>query len=253
LEKLQKEHSFTHVVHLSGYTSAPMFAEDTEQKLVNKHPRIPQCPCARATSQSARRVRVDLKLLRAESQAVPGGHADHPGHAVQMSKITMENAAHTYNLEYGVRANGLRFFSVYGRTSGTSTIREQHQPIPLVDRNGVSPVVFATDRRRGTSRTSETSSTGSLAILEKGTASDVYNIGTGKENSFNEMIQTINEELGTSVKPRYVVNPLKNYVQATLADPSKIEKEIGWKAKTSLRQGIKKVIAAKEPFSSSRG
>ena len=41
------------------------------------------------------------------------------------------------------------------------------------------------------------------------------------------------------MKPQYTENPIKNYVQHTLADTSKAEKEIGFKAKTTLGDGYR--------------
>lgn len=42
----------------------------------------------------------------------------------------------------------------------------------------------------------------------------IYDIGTGHEVSFNELVSTINEVLGTKIQPIYVPKP-KNYVPST--------------------------------------
>ena len=86
-------------------------------------------------------------------------------------------------------------------------------------------------------------------IMEKAKGSEVYNIGTGKEYSFNEMIQIINILLKKDIKPTYIKNPLNNYVFNTRASIKKIKTEIGWEPKTSLKQGIKKIIDFNENVS----
>jgi len=48
--------------------------------------------------------------------------------------------------------------------------------------------------------------------------------------------------LGTNIKPKYVPNPIKNYVYRTQADTTKAEKILGFKAKTDLETGVKTTI-----------
>jgi len=48
--------------------------------------------------------------------------------------------------------------------------------------------------------------------------------------------------LGREIEIEYVENPLNNYVEHTCADTTKAEKALGFKAKTSLEDGIKKCL-----------
>lgn len=60
-------------------------------------------------------------------------------------------------------------------------------------------------------------------------------IGTGISHSFNEVVDLINEELKTNIKPIYIDSPEK-YVQETICgNPVKFQ--------YSLREGIKEVLA----------
>ncbi len=68
---------------------------------------------------------------------------------------------------------------------------------------------------------------------------EIYNVGTGVNYSINEMVDMLNEELGTSIKPKYIAMPVKNYVMETKADTTKAEKKLGFKAKITLEEGIK--------------
>jgi len=58
----------------------------------------------------------------------------------------------------------------------------------------------------------------------------------------NEMVKILNSKLGTDIKPTYQENKIKNYVQETLADTSKAESVLGFKAKVSLEEGIERLI-----------
>lgn len=249
LGRLVEKHGVDRIAHLSGYTSAPMYDADPQARIEeNFHQFLNVLEIARK-----RRVKVVYASTSSFYSRCPKPFREdmliRPGTPYELSKYIMEQAAHTYNLQHGVVANGLRFFSVYGpyerhKTRYANNISQFYWSI----KNGVAPVVFGDG-----SQTRDFTYVGDLVdailrILEKGQGSEAYNIGTGSEHSFNEMIRIINEELGTHVEPRYIRNPLKNYVQETLADTGKIQREIGWNASTSLREGIRRLVAVDEPF-----
>jgi len=71
----------------------------------------------------------------------------------------------------------------------------------------------------------------------------VFNVGTGRACSFNEVIGMINAQLGTDIKHKYIENPIKNYVQDTLADTGKCRKALGFQAQISLEEGIHELAA----------
>jgi nucleoside-diphosphate-sugar epimerase len=48
--------------------------------------------------------------------------------------------------------------------------------------------------------------------------------------------------MGASMEPKYVQNPIKNYVQYTQADTNKAEKILGFKAKLDLSSGIDRLL-----------
>ena len=70
----------------------------------------------------------------------------------------------------------------------------------------------------------------------------VFNIGTGMSHSFNDVVRILNSELGMDIEPRYIENPLKNYVGHTLADITRAGDVLGYTPKYSLEQGIKELI-----------
>ena len=70
------------------------------------------------------------------------------------------------------------------------------------------------------------------------TENTVVNIGTGTSTSFNEVIDAINEALGTSLEPDYFDNPYDFYQNFTQADISHTTAVTGWKPDFSTREGI---------------
>jgi UDP-glucose 4-epimerase len=72
---------------------------------------------------------------------------------------------------------------------------------------------------------------------------NIYNIGTGTETSFNQVIAIINKLLGTEIRPIYVKNPIHNYVQHTRADISKAKSELGYEPKwMDIEVGIRELL-----------
>jgi len=71
---------------------------------------------------------------------------------------------------------------------------------------------------------------------------DVFNVGFGKNYSLNEVLEILSNVLNKEIKAKYVENPIKNYVQHTLADTNKAKNKLGFKAKVSLEEGIKKIL-----------
>lgn len=66
---------------------------------------------------------------------------------------------------------------------------------------------------------------------------DVYNVGTGKGTSVQELIDTFEKTTGVPV-PRTVGKKRPGDVVACYADARKIEKDLGWKATHSLEQAL---------------
>ena len=78
----------------------------------------------------------------------------------------------------------------------------------------------------------------------KAKKSGIYNVGTGIATSFNDLIKTLNEVLGTNLEPEYFDMPYdpKTYQNNTQADTKKAEKFLGFKAKWSLKKAIKNYV-----------
>ena len=71
---------------------------------------------------------------------------------------------------------------------------------------------------------------------------DVFNVGTGVKTSFNQVVEKLQEHFENKLTPIYVNNPIKNYVQHTLADINKMESVLGVKPKVTFEEGIRRII-----------
>jgi UDP-glucose 4-epimerase len=159
------------------------------------------------------------------------------------TKLLNEHLAAVYSNEYGIRAIGFRYMSIYGRHEESKGIfanlvsqflwemKKDEQPVIYGDGEQTRDFVLAKDVAAA-----------HLLAMKSGVKSDVFNIGTGKATSLNELVDIINKILGKTIKPNYVKVPVKNYIATQQADTSKTEKLIGFKAKYSLEQGIRQII-----------
>jgi nucleoside-diphosphate-sugar epimerase len=84
-----------------------------------------------------------------------------------------------------------------------------------------------------------------LLAMDSDKKCGLYNIGTGIETSFNQIVDILNKHLGTSIKA-YLNNPIKNYGYRTLADISLAAQELGYKPKWTLDNGIRQLVVVYE-------
>jgi UDP-glucose 4-epimerase len=165
------------------------------------------------------------------------------------SMLGRERYAEYYNNFYdGLSLAGMRFFSVYQGYNGNEGHKGEYANTvsQFADQiaSGEPPVLWGD----GTQTRDFTHVDDIVRGLE--TAADhnlagVYNLGTGDPYSFNEMVELINDVLGTAVEPEYEPIPLNNYVHDTCADISRIHEETGWEPRIPFEEGVHRVC---EPY-----
>jgi ADP-L-glycero-D-manno-heptose 6-epimerase len=158
--------------------------------------------------------------------------------AYAKSKLEMDNIAS--QLFDKMHIVGLRYFNVFGP-------REAHKgrPASMIYhlskqiKSGKKPRIFKWgEQKRDHIYIKDVVEATIIAANTK--KSNIYNVGTGIATSFNELIKILNEVLGTDLKPEYFDNPYEGtYQNNTQADTTKAEKFLGFKAKWSLKEGIK--------------
>ena len=165
------------------------------------------------------------------------------------SMLGRERYAEYYNNFYeGLSCAGMRFFSVYQGYAGNEAHKGEYANTvsQFADQiaNDESPVLWG-DGSQTRDFTHVDDIVRGLITTAKHELAGVYNLGTGEPHSFNEMIELINECLGTTVEPEYEPIPLENYVHDTCADISKIRGATGWEPEISFEEGVERVC---EPY-----
>ena len=158
------------------------------------------------------------------------------------ARFSMERMAELYRKLFGVRAVGLRFFSVYGPHEAAK--REYANIVTQFlweMMAGRAPVIYGD----GSQTRDFVYVRDVVSALQLAMASDctgALNVGTGKSYSFNAVAEILAGEMGLDLKAEHVDNPIKNYVRDTLADTTKAEEVLGFRARYSLDEGIGELL-----------
>ncbi len=162
--------------------------------------------------------------------------AGRPNNVYGFSKWVMDQLARTY--EGKLKISGVRYFNVFGpgewfKGAAASMIYQLAQQMLA----GKRPRIFKWGEQRRDFIYVKDAVAGTLRALEA-KRNAVLNIGTGQATSFNEVIEAINEALGTHYDPDYFDNPYAFYQNFTQADMTHTRREIGFVVKYTTRAGI---------------
>ena len=80
-----------------------------------------------------------------------------------------------------------------------------------------------------------------MTVVEKAPTGRPYNASTGKGTTVTELVETITDVYGYKPEFNYDISK-PTMIPVRLVDVSRIKDEVGWEAKTSLREGLEKTI-----------
>ncbi len=160
-----------------------------------------------------------------------------PVNPYAISKLTIEKYLHYFNYTYGMDYMIFRYSNPYGERQNPfgkqgvipiflNKIKHCEKPVIYGDGSMVRDYIYIKDAVDAT-----------IAVLEKKTKEKVFNVGSGKGTSLNELIEIMSGVIGQRIIPKYVENS-GNYIPKIVLDISKIQDEIGWEPTTKLSDGI---------------
>lgn len=155
-----------------------------------------------------------------------------------------EVIAKTYFLENEVNSIGLRYFSVYGPNERhKGKFANNISQFLWTMKEGRSPVIYGDGlQTRDFTFIDDIVSANKLAMSSK-KEHGIYNIGTGSSTSFMKLVELLNASLHTNIKPTFIPTPIRNYVKHTKADTTLAKTELGYNARWTIEDGIKKITA----------
>ena len=161
------------------------------------------------------------------------------------SKMGREMYARCYSYTDKIDTTGLRYFSVFGPhekakgkyanvvTQFLWKMQDGEQPVIWGDGSQERDFVFVEDVVDANIKASKT---------KEELDGEVFNIGRNDPVTFNQVVEKLNDALGTDIEAERIENPLDNYVHEHKADNSKARDVLGWTPSYSFEEGLKKTV-----------
>ncbi len=164
-----------------------------------------------------------------------------PNNVYGFSKLSMDNLSREYIKKYNISIVGLRYFNVYGpreffkNTTASMILQFGHQILA-----GKNPRLFENSDKilRDFIYIEDVVQANIKAMQPK--ESGIYNVGTGKARSFQDIVDILQKELGTSLACEYIPNPfVGSYQFHTQADIQTSKDALGYAPAYEMEDGIK--------------
>jgi UDP-glucose 4-epimerase len=158
-----------------------------------------------------------------------------------VSKHTVEHYLFAYKENHDLEYTVLRYPNVYGPRQDPHGEAGVVAIFSLQMLSGLQPVIFGDgSKTRDYCYVGDVVDANMLAL--NSLVNGVYNLGRGIEVSDLEIFETVREAVGSSVHPAFApVRP--GEVEHIALDASKAERELGWKWKVGLNEGVAEAVA----------
>lgn len=200
----------------------------------------------------------DAKVRRIVYAASSSAYGDQPTQPKQedmlprplspyaVQKLTCEYYIQSFYRAYGLEGVCLRYFNIFGpRQAADSPYSGVIAQFTYKMMAGQTPTIFGDGlTSRDFNYVDNAVSANLLACTAPSEVATgrVFNIGTGKSHTLNEVYATIAEYLGFTAKPIY--GPTREGdIQHSLADISRASKELGYTPLTHFHEGLRKTVA----------
>lgn len=158
------------------------------------------------------------------------------------TKIAGEHMCRAYHHRYGLDYVGLRYMNVYGA-------RQDYKGayiaviMKMLDRldNGMPPLVFGDGSQSYDFIYVSDVAKANICALKSDATDTCYNVGSGVQTSIKELAQQILEISASTLDIQY--EPAgQTFVTNRIGDPSRAQKELGFKYSVEIEEGLKQLI-----------
>jgi len=158
------------------------------------------------------------------------------------TKIAGEHMLKVFHKRYGLNGVGLRYMNVYGPRQDYkgAYIAVMMKILDNIDK-GLSPVVFGDGSQAYDFIYVQDAARANVCALKSDVPYGLYNIGRGIKNSIKELAELLLKLTGSNLKIRYE-KAGQTFVTNRLGDPSAAERDLGFKWKVDLEEGLRELI-----------
>ena len=160
-----------------------------------------------------------------------------------VAKLAGEYYCQVFFKIYGLETVCLRYFNVFGpRQDPTSQYAAVVPKFITAMLLGKSPTIYGDGlQSRDFTYIENVVNANLLAAQSPGTAGKFYNMACQKRFTLLELIDVLNEILGTRIEPVHA-DPKPGDVKHSLADITRAKNELGFKVEVDFKEGLKRTI-----------
>ena len=161
-----------------------------------------------------------------------------------VTKAAVEMYARVFTELYGTDLVGLRYFNVYGPFQDPES--QYAAVVPIFIRTMLAgrrpPVDGDGSQSRDLSYIDNVVSANLLACQKEGSIAGVYNIACGTSTSVLDLVDMLNEILGTRLEPDFrAARP--GDIRTSCADVSKARAALGYEPTVTVEEGLRRTVA----------
>ena len=241
LEELEKNYKFDYIFHQAAISDTTALEQDIMLKTnVNAYEDLLKI----AIKHGANMIYASSAATYGDSDRFEVGY-EKPNNVYGFSKVMMDNITYKYlqkNLDISIV--GLKYFNVYGEReyfknkTASMVVQFGHQIL-----KGLTPKLFEGSDKilRDFIYVEDIIQANIKACNPK--QSGVYNVGTGKARSFEDIVNILQKELGIDNGKEYIPNPfIGSYQFFTEANIEMTKENLEYEPKFSMEEGIKAYI-----------
>jgi len=169
---------------------------------------------------------------------VDEAHPTNPISPYAASKLAAEHYCKAFQQAYGLKTTILRPFNVYGSRQNDGVVAQFVQRM----KKGELPIVYGNGRQtRDFLYVLDAVDAIMLALKHGSAVGEVFNVGTGKATTVNELGRLLLRIFGMELKPLRE-EPRIGDVMRSCADIGKAEKELGYRPRFSLKRALRHFV-----------
>ena len=241
LQELEENYSFDYIFHQAAISDTTVGEQDLMMKTnVNAYEDLLKI----AIKHGANMIYASSAATYGDSDRFEVGY-EQPNNAYGFSKVMMDNITAQYlKKDLDISIVGLKYFNVYGpreffkNSTASMVVQFGHQIL-----KGLTPKLFEGSDKilRDFIYIDDIIQANIKACQPK--KSGVYNVGTGKARSFEDIVNILQKELKIDNGKEYMPNPfIGSYQFFTQANIETTKENLGYEPQVSMEEGIKAYI-----------
>jgi len=242
LKSLESNYKFDYIFHQAAISDTTVAEQDVMMKTnVNAYEDLLKI----AIKHNANMIYASSAATYGDSDRFEVGY-EQPNNAYGFSKVMMDNITYSYlKKDLNISIVGLKYFNVYGKreffknNTASMVLQFGHQIL-----KGVTPKLFEGSDKilRDFIYIEDIIQANIRACNPK--KSGIYNVGTGKARSFEDIVNILQKELDIDNGKEYIPNPfIGSYQFFTQANIETTKENLGYEPSYSMEDGIKAYLS----------